>query len=112
LYPHARTLSGDFGNLREALRSRRALYVVLLNRDYVSDVACLRVLAGSNFAFLGMMGSRKRIAEVLSALDADEAQQLAALQAPVGLPIGAQTPAEIAVSVLAHLLQVRSSRSF
>ena len=109
LYPHARTLSGDLGNLREALRTHRALYVVLLNRDYVSDVATLRVLAGSSFAFLGMMGSRKRIGEVLSALDADHAQQLAALQAPVGLPIGAETPEEIAVSVLAHLIQVRSA---
>jgi xanthine dehydrogenase accessory factor len=109
-YPQARTLSGDSVNLRAALATRRALYVVLLNRDYGSDVAALRVLAGSPFAFLGMMGSARRIHEVLSALDAGEAKQLAALQAPVGLPIGAQTPHEIAVSVLAHLIQVRSGR--
>ena len=108
LYPGVRTLTGDFDNLRAALSTRRALYVVLLNRDYASDVATLRVLAGSTFAFLGMMGSRKRIDQVLAALETDQAQQLAALQAPVGLPIGAQTPEEIAVSVLAHLIQVRS----
>ncbi len=107
-YPHARTLSGDGANLRAALATRRALYVVLLNRDYASDVAALRILAGSPFAFLGMMGSARRIRAVLSALDSSEAQQLAVLQAPVGLPIGAQTPQEIAVSVLAHLIQVRS----
>jgi xanthine dehydrogenase accessory factor len=110
-YPRAHTLTGDFIALRKALVTQRALYVVLLNRDYVSDVAALRVLAGATFAFLGMMGSRKRISEVLSALDAEQAKQLAALQAPVGLPIGAQTPQEIAVSVLAHLIQVRSSLS-
>jgi xanthine dehydrogenase accessory factor len=98
-YPHARTLSGDCVNLRAALATRRALYVVLLNRDYVSDVAALRVLAGSTFA----------IREVLAALDPVESKQLAALQAPVGLPIGAETPEEIAVSVLAHLIQVRSA---
>lgn len=108
-YPQAQALTGEFGKLRDALDTRRALYVVLLNRDYVSDVASLRVLAGAQFAFLGMMGSRKRIAEVLAALSADEAQQLAVLQAPVGLPIGAQTPQEIAVSVLAHLIQVRAT---
>lgn len=107
-YPQAQALTGDFGELKHALDTRRALYVVLLNRDYVSDVATLRVLAGAPFAFLGMMGSRKRIAEVMAALSADEAQQLAALQAPVGLPIGAQTPHEIAISVLAHLIQVRA----
>jgi len=55
------------------------------------------------------MGSRKRIDEVRAALSAEQAQQLAALQAPVGLPIGAQTPHEIAISVLAHLIQVRAA---
>ena len=108
-YPQAQALTGQFGRLRDALDTRRALYVVLLNRDYVSDVASLRVLAGAQFAFLGMMGSRRRIDEVRAALSADEAQQLAALQAPVGLPIGAQTPHEIAISVLAHLIQVRAT---
>lgn len=108
-YPQAQALTGDFDKLRDALDTRRALYVVLLNRDYVSDVATLRVLAGAQFAFLGMMGSRKRIAEVMAALSTEQAQQLDALQAPVGLPIGAQTPHEIAVSVLAHLIQVRSA---
>lgn len=110
-YPQAHTLTGDFANLRAALATRRALYIVLLNRDYHSDVATLRVVAGSDFAFLGMMGSSKRINEVRSALDPGQARQLAALQAPVGLPIGAETPEEIAVSVLAHLIQVRSSRN-
>ena len=109
LYPHAQALTGDFGKLKDALDTRRALYVVLLNRDYVSDVASLRVLAGAQFAFLGMMGSRRRIDEVRAALSAEQAQQLAALQAPVGLPIGAQTPHEIAISVLAHLIQVRAA---
>ena len=108
-YPQAQALTGDFAKLKDALDTRRALYAVLLNRDYVSDVATLRVLAGAQFAFLGMMGSRKRIAEVMAALSAEQAQQLAALQAPVGLPIGAQTPHEIAVSVLAHLIQVRAA---
>lgn len=109
-YPQAHALTGDFANLQHALGTPRALYVVLLNRDYVSDVATLRVLAGAQFAFLGMMGSRKRIAEVMAALSSEQAQQLAALQAPVGLQIGAQTPHEIAVSVLAHLIQVRASK--
>jgi xanthine dehydrogenase accessory factor len=111
LYPQARTLTGEVEHLRAAVDTRRALYVVLLNRDYVSDVATLRVLAGSTFAFLGMMGSRRRIGEVLAAMSPQQASELAALQAPVGLAIGAETPHEIAVSVLAHLIQVRSSVS-
>jgi len=107
-FPGATVLSGEFAQLRAALATRRALDVVLLNRDYPSDVETLRVLAGGAFAFLGMMGSRRRIAQVLAALPPEQAAQLAALRAPVGLEIGAQTPHEIAVSVLAHLIQVRA----
>lgn len=107
-FPGARVLSGHFEALAQALDTRRALYAVLLNRDYPSDVETLRVLAGRHFEFLGMMGSARRIHEVRSALGPDLAAGLEALQAPVGLAIGAQTPHEIAVSVLAQLVQVRS----
>lgn len=109
-FPGARVLAGDFSVLAQALDTRRALYAVLLNRDYPSDVESLRVLAGGRFAFLGMMGSARRIHEVRSALGPALAAQLATLRAPVGLEIGAQTPHEIAVSVLAQLVVVRSRR--
>ena len=108
-YPGARVLSGAFEQLREAIATRRALDVVLLNRDYPSDVATLKVLAGGDFAFLGMMGSCRRITQVLAALPPEQAAQLSALRAPVGIGIGAQTPHEIAVSVLAHLIQARAA---
>lgn len=108
--PAARVLSGSFDALRSALDTRRALYAVLLNRDYPSDVATLRVLAGTRFAYLGMMGSARRIHEVRATLGAELAAGLNGLEAPVGLDIGAQTPHEIAVSVLARLIQVRSGR--
>ena len=109
-FPGARALSGDFAQLRLALETSRDIYAVLLNRDFHSDVNTLRVLAGAPFAFLGMMGSRKRIAAVRAELSAEDAQSLAVLQAPVGMEIGAQTPHEIAISVLAHLIQTRALR--
>ncbi len=110
-FPTARTLSGPIDALRAALDTRRDLYIVLLNRDFASDVATLRVIAGHRCAFLGMMGSARRIRQVLEALTPEQSQQLSQLQAPVGLPIGAQTPHEIAVSVLAHLIQARAQAS-
>lgn len=105
--PHATLRSGPFAALAEAFDSGRAVHAVLLNRDYPSDVATLRVLAGRPLAFLGMMGSRRRIGEVLAALTPVQREALAALQAPVGLPLGAQTPHEIAVSILAQLIEHR-----
>lgn len=105
-FPSAICRHGDYGQLARAFDSERQVYAVLLNRDFPSDVATLRELAGRPLAFLGMMGSRKRIGEVLAALP-EHRDTFAALHAPVGLAIDAQTPHEIAISILAQLVQVR-----
>ena len=97
---------GDYAQLAEAFADAREVYAVLLNRDFPSDVATLRELSGRECAFLGMMGSRKRIAEVLTALP----NPPIGLHAPVGIEIDAQTPHEIAVSILAQLIQARRRR--
>lgn len=96
-------------SLRRAADTARDLYVVLLSRDYPTDVAALDALAGAGYAFLGMMGSRNRIAQVRRALPA-HAARLKDLEAPVGLPIGDETPHEIAVGILAQLIERRSTR--
>jgi xanthine dehydrogenase accessory factor len=109
-YAGATRRSGDVAGLVDAFASDRAVYAVLLNRDFASDVATLQALAGRTLSFLGMMGSRRRIGEVLDALDPTTRADLQPrLQAPIGLEIGAHTPHEIAVSILAQLVQVRSA---
>ncbi|HET7843406.1 MAG TPA: XdhC family protein, partial [Xanthomonadales bacterium] len=111
-FPGASVLSGAWKRLREALWTTRETYVVLLNRDFQSDVAALRVVAESIDAsgrpprFVGMMGSRRRIGEVRKALG-KAADSLTAIEAPVGIEIGAETPHEIAVSILARLVAIR-----
>src|SRR5690606_41100095 len=72
--------------LRAAADTRRDLYLVLLNRDYATDVAALTALHGVRHAFLGMMGSRKRIAQVKKSLPGMD-DWLRELVAPVGLEI-------------------------
>ena len=92
--------------MRPALDCERPVYAVLLNRDYPSDIATLAVLCQRPPRFVGMMGSQRRIAEVARALPALR-ERLPGLQAPVGLAIGAETPHEIAVSILAQLVAER-----
>jgi xanthine dehydrogenase accessory factor len=105
----ATLLDGDETALATALDTGRELYAVLLNRDFAADVRSLAVLAQRPPAWLGMMGSRRRIRAVLDALPTHRAA-LAHLRAPVGIDIGAQTPAEIAISILADLLQWQARR--
>lgn len=103
---NATALYGDFRQLGSALRSERVLHAVLLNRDFHADIETLRALATRPPAFISMMGSQRRINQVRAALP-DLADVLAHLSAPVGLAIGAQTPHEIAVSILAQVIRDR-----
>lgn len=107
-YEGSTCIDTDDASLRTAASTARDLYIVLLNRDYPTDVAALAALHGVPHAFLGMMGSRKRIAQVKKALPA-QAEWLADLVAPVGIDIGEQTPHEIAVSILAQLIARRAA---
>jgi xanthine dehydrogenase accessory factor len=102
----ATQLCGGSDLLDAALHSERDVYAVLLNRQFTADVAALEVLCRKPPIFIGMMGSKKRINEVLAALPR-HAEALQNLHAPIGIEIEAQTPHEIAISILAQLIQQR-----
>lgn len=107
-YLGATCLSGAHGQLLQAFDTERAVYAVLLNRDFHQDTQTLQVLAQQPLRFLGMMGSRKRIRQVRASLPQVPAGLWERMHAPVGLALGAQTPHEIAVSILAQLIRHRS----
>lgn len=81
---------------------------VIVTRGHRYDLDCLRGTITSPAKYLGMIGSRRRVAGILDIL-ADEGVDpaaLARLHAPIGLDIGAATPAEIAVSIVAEIIAV------
>ncbi len=84
---------------------------VLLSRSYSHDLTALNAIAQSEveFSIIGMMGSARRIRVVHQQLGDYPVALLAVLKAPIGLQIGAETPNEIAVSIAAELLSLRSS---
>lgn len=112
-FPDARCWAGPPELIAPALDTGRQRLVVLLNRDYHADVAQLRVLATlpahRQPHFIGLMGSRRRLATVRDAV-ADTPLDWSGLHAPVGLALGAQTPHEIAISILAQLVAWRQER--
>ena len=90
------------------------LSVALVTRGYQYDLAALQALLHREIPcdYIGMIGSQRRVKQVYQALEADIAKdKLAAIYAPIGLDIGALTPAEIAVSIAAELIWVRSGGS-
>lgn len=84
-------------------------YVVLITRGHQHDVECLLELGDADPAYLGMIGSRRRVQAVLELLGAQGVapEKLLRIHAPIGIDIGAKTPAEIALSILAEIVNVR-----
>ena len=87
------------------------LCAALVTRGYQYDLAALHALLTrpQPCAYIGMIGSKKRVRQVLQAIAKADIPpaRLQALHAPIGLDIGALTPAEIAVSISAELILVR-----
>lgn len=87
-------------------------YVVIVTRDHQQDQALLEQLLPYDFAYLGLIGSQRKILMFRQRLinKGHSEERLARVRAPIGLDIGAQTPAEIAVAIAAELVQVRAAQ--
>jgi xanthine dehydrogenase accessory factor len=87
-------------------------YVVIVTRGHTNDLEALRALAPRDLRYLGLIGSRAKVARIYDALvdDGMSAPLLQHVHAPIGLDIGAVTPQEIAVSILAELIAVKHGK--
>lgn len=87
-------------------------YVVVVTRGHTNDLEAMRVLAPRELRYLGLIGSRAKVARIYEQLTTDRmpADQLTRVHAPIGLDIGAVTPQEIAVSILAELIAVKHGK--
>lgn len=85
-------------------------YVAVVTRGHRYDMDCLRaLLSGTEPAYMGMMGSKRRVAGIRELLISEGYREEAIdrIHMPIGLSIGALSPAEIAVSILSEMIQNR-----
>jgi xanthine dehydrogenase accessory factor len=110
-FPHGRLVSAHFSRFGEAVRLTGRSFVVVMNHHLERDRECLRFALGSDAPYIGVLGPRSRYQKLRRALDADgiafDAAALSRVRSPVGLAVGAETPEEIAVSILAEMLAVQ-----
>jgi xanthine dehydrogenase accessory factor len=87
----------------------RSSYAVVVTRGHRGDADALQSVLGRGLPFVGLLGSRPKLVHVLTELEdrGVPPEQLAEVRCPVGVEIGAQTPEEIAVSILAEVIAVR-----
>jgi xanthine dehydrogenase accessory factor len=87
-------------------------YVVVVTRGHTNDLDAVRVLAPRDVRYLGLIGSRAKVARITDQLLAEgmDPAVLKQVHAPIGLDIGAVTPQEIAVSILSELIAVKHGK--
>jgi xanthine dehydrogenase accessory factor len=87
-------------------------YFIIVTRDHAVDQKLLEATIGRELAYLGLIGSRRKIEMFKQRLahKGVEPARFERLHAPIGLDIGADTPEEIAVSIVGQLIQVRARR--
>ena len=113
LFPQAeQVLLADYNGLQEneALQLRPDDFIVVMTHGHAHDFAVQEALLRKKYAYIGVIGSRTKIAAVNERLRAAgiSEEAIASVHTPIGLPIGAVTPAEIAISVAAECIAVRA----
>lgn len=103
-------LCDDFRNALDQIRGDKDTYFVIVTRGHRYDQVCLESILTKENAYIGMIGSKVRVKQVKEAmlLKGFSQEVLDKLYSPIGLRIGAQTPEEIAVSIMAEVIQVKS----
>ncbi len=110
-FPTAKRLVCDsYENLKTYLQED-ACYVVA-TPAHRADLTCVRTILPTAYRYLGMIGSKRKVAETFQNLrnDGFTEDRIGSIFAPIGLPIGAVTPAQIAVSILAQIIQEKNKR--
>jgi xanthine dehydrogenase accessory factor len=98
--------------LRETVRDLtldQDSFIVLVTRGHSQDVECLLEVLDRPVAYIGMIGSQRRVDAVFKLLAEDlgiDPVRFDRVYAPIGIDIGAQTPAEIAVCIMAEIINV------
>ncbi|MFD1466610.1 XdhC family protein [Hymenobacter caeli] len=108
---HHRHVLSSYEALAAAVPPGPHRYVVVMTVGYRTDAVALRQLLDRDYAYLGVMGSAAKVAELRRVLLAEgfAAAVLERLRGPIGVPIHSRTPEEIAVSVAAELIAVRNA---
>lgn len=106
----AETILGDFTRIEEKITFTEQDYVVIMTRGHQADFEVLAQVLKLPLSYIGCIGSRKKIAvtkERLTALGYPE-NIYDRVHSPIGLSIGAETPAEIAISIAGEMILHRS----
>jgi xanthine dehydrogenase accessory factor len=111
--PRVRLITGDFTEVLRTLKITQASHVVIVTRGHRHDEICLREVIEKPARYIGMIGSRRRATTIREHMRREGvgAEHLRRVHSPIGLDIGAITPEEIALAILAEITLARRGGS-
>jgi len=107
--PGARIIIGEIEQELARFEIHKNTYVVIVTRGHRHDARALAAVVRSPAHYIGLIGSKRKIVTILRDLHAQgiSVENLSRVHAPIGLNLGAITPAEIAISIAAELVAIR-----
>ena len=110
-FPEAEEIyADDYEKVFERLQPNSSSYLIAVTRGHRDDMRVLRWAVGTPARYVGMIGSKRKVIEIVEYLEEKDGishAQLQRVHAPIGLEIGAITPEEIAIAVVAEMIAVR-----
>jgi xanthine dehydrogenase accessory factor len=112
-FPMAREIFASYQAAFERIVPNRSSYLVIASRGHRDDMRVLAWAVRTSARYVGMLGSKRKVLSVYQALEREgfRPEEFERVYAPIGLSIGARSPEEIAVSILAELIAVRHEAS-
>lgn len=101
--------SGVFSSLIEKYKFNKHTYITVVTRGHLQDAECVKGVIKKEHKYIGLIGSKRKISLILE--DMKESgytkEEIDKINAPIGLDIGAETPEEIAISIMAEIIGVK-----
>ncbi len=108
-FPMAQDVFTSYDKAFEAIHPNAATYLVIVTRGHKEDMRVLSWAVRTEARYVGMIGSKRKVLSVYRALEQEgyRPEEFERVFAPMGLEIGALSPEEIAISIVAELVAVR-----
>jgi len=108
-FPMAQEIFTSYEDAYEKIQPNAATYLVIVTRGHRDDMRVLAWAVRTEARYVGMIGSKRKVLSVYKALEAEgyKPEEFERVYAPMGLEIGALSPEEIAISIVAELIAVR-----
>jgi len=107
--PGVQAMCGSYTEIVRSFPFDSATYVVMVTRGHLTDLECVRAVLAKKYRYAGFIGSERKATLLREQLKNDgfDRERIDGLHAPIGLNIQAETPAELAVAILAQIIAVR-----